>query len=86
MLHLEWLFVISLLAHLLPLGRWRQLFYGLVEIAPRLVGLLNLFAVELLVFRLGKFPGHLVGDFARVFEDGAFVHGQEGVEIGRAHV
>jgi hypothetical protein len=33
-----------------------------------LVGLLNLFAVEFLVFRLGKFPGHLVGDFARVFQ------------------
>src|ERR1035441_9044784 len=58
LLHLEWLVVISLLASLFPLGRSRQLFDGLVEIAPRLVGLLNLFAVELLVFRVGKFPGH----------------------------
>src|ERR1039458_8850539 len=79
LLHLEWLVVISLLASLFPLGRWQQLFDGLVEIAPSLVGLLNLFAVEFLVFRLGKFPGHLARDSACVFEDGA-------LEIGRAHV
>jgi hypothetical protein len=46
-LHFEWLVVISLLAALFPPGRWWQLFDGLVEIATGLVGLLNLFAVEL---------------------------------------
>jgi len=60
---LEWLVVISFLPSLFPLGWWRQLFDGFVEVAPSLVGLRNLFTVKLLVFSLGKLLGHFVGDF-----------------------
>ena len=78
----------SLLARLLPFGLGRQLFDSFVKIAAGLVGLLNLFALEFLVFRLGYFLCHLVRDFSRMIQNGALVQGQEAMEFGDpvAHV
>ena len=57
------------------------MFDGLFKFPARRVGLLDALTVELVVFDLGKFLGHLMRDFAGVDEDIAVVDGEESVEL-----